>query len=70
MAGTGCQLSPGCFGATGGVCDIVLEVSHQFLSSVAKLLPTVLEKAGEYSLALPASSPGRGDMAFESQKQK
>lgn len=55
MDGMACQLSSDYFRATGGVYDILLEVSHQFLSSVTKLLPTVGEKAGEESLWFPTA---------------
>lgn len=49
--------------------DILSEVSHRFPSSVAELLPTVVEKAGEDTLALPASPMGHGDMTSKSQRQ-
>lgn len=70
MHGAGCQLSSGCFRATGGVYDILLEVSHQFLSSATELLPTVGERVCERSLSLPTSATGHGERARKSHRRK
>lgn len=54
MDGMRCQLNSTYFRVTGWeVYDILLEISHQFLSSVTELLSTVGEKASEDSFSLP-----------------